>query len=110
MICCFVLIGFASPIFAQMSVTLAWDASPSPDIAEYRLYQSEILGKTSTAWEQIGVTAPSELTFTFTVSNASANYSWIVTAVDSLGQQSFPSNPTVKIKAPPERPGNANRR
>jgi hypothetical protein len=75
------------------SVTLAWDASPEPDVAKYVLYQGQASGQYT---RQIEVTnrVNGVLVTTNTVTGlaASTTYYFVVTARSVSGLESPPSN------------------
>ena len=72
-------------------IDLSWDASPSADVAGYRIHRTRD-GK------EDPVLLPLEpqlsLTYTDTEVAAGAEYRYVVTAVDEAGNESPPSNPT----------------
>jgi len=72
-------------------VTLQWDASVEPDLAGYYVYQADRIGDKTTAWQRITPDLVVETTFIVTGLD-DANYAWLVTAVDTKGNQSFVSN------------------
>jgi hypothetical protein len=69
------------------SVTLAWDASPSPDVAGYRVYvgtNSQSLNRQLEVGQQLSATVPGLVVGT--------NYFFAVTAYDLIGLESDFSN------------------
>jgi Fibronectin type III domain len=76
-------------------VTLAWDLSPSPNIAGYRLYS----GTTSGVYSQTSEVGNATSTL---VSNlvTGKTYFFVVTAYNTMGVESAPSN-EVSYLAPP---------
>lgn len=86
------------PVVAKTGkITLQWNASPTPGVLTYRLYHST----NNVTW---GTTYPGITATTFTVTNVPAGSSnWFsVTAVNSDGIESLPSNVVEKpIEAAP---------
>lgn len=72
-------------------VTLGWDANTEPGIAGYYVYQADRFDDKTGPWMKITpdlVTLP-----TFIVTGLDDNnYAWLVTAIDTKGNQSFVSN------------------
>ena len=104
------LIGFAISLLflSAMScpaadVTLAWDANTEADLAGYRLYQAEKIGDVTTAWEQVAEIPAGTEICTVTVDD-DKDYAWLLTAFDSKGNESFPSNMAELVKQPDKIP------
>lgn len=90
------LLVLVSPAFALQSVTLAWDPSPEPGIAAYRLKYGTSSGSYTQTIEVGGATSA-------TIPNLSEGntYFFVVTAVDSSSGESVPSNEvSFSIQAP----------
>ncbi len=82
--------GLVSSVLAA-DVTLQWDANSEPDLAGYYVYQADRIGDKTTAW--VKITPDVILLPTFVVTGLDdANYAWMVTAIDSSGNESFVSN------------------
>ncbi len=83
---------FATLAFAGTSVTFEWDANTETDLAGYRLYQSTTVGVYTFG---SGNEAAEILVGTETVmleNIPSGTYFWVVTAYDTEGNESLPSN------------------
>jgi len=92
-----ILLIFSGTVYAQESVTLAWTPSVSPNIIEYRVYQSLIpnifaLGAECNAIAVIESSA--DCPTKAVISNLKVNYRYyfVVTAVNSDKIESSPSN------------------
>ena len=97
------IFGFVGWAFAA-DVTLQWDANTEPDLAGYYVYQSDRIGDKTTAWVKITQDMITVVTFTVTGLDSS-NYAWMVTAVDTQGNESFVSNMVDRYdKIPPFAP------
>ncbi len=81
------LLAAISLASAVESVTLAWDANVEPDIAGYRLYYGQTSGANTEMMDVGNVTEA-------TVQNLTVGltYFFVVTAYDSSGVESLPSN------------------
>ncbi len=87
-------------------VTLQWDANTESDLIGYYVYQSERIGNKTTAWQRITPDPVTEVIFTVTDLDSN-NYAWMVTAVDTAGNESFVSNMVERYdRTPPSVPGN----
>jgi len=81
---------------ADITITFQWDKNPEPDIATYRLYESNVSGD-YTKGEHVAEFAhlpefdTQEAEYTFDAVTG-ATYFWVVTAVDSEGFESDWSN------------------
>lgn len=108
----FCLVGVA---MADSIVTFQWDANTEANLQGYRLYQSDTSGQyvygmnlPGTETNHIGGTAAGTETFTTTV--ADGTWFWVVTAHDTDGYESGPSNevtrtlPVVVVPTPPDAP------
>jgi fibronectin type 3 domain-containing protein len=83
------------------AVTLAWDASPSTNVAGYKMYQG-YAGRTYTNV----TTLSTNLVYTATNVLRGATYFWTVTAFDLQGLESDYSNEvTNTVKTQPVAPG-----
>ena len=85
-----ILTTFLSSLAWADSVTLLWDPGTGSSPDGYNIYRSEKIEDHSTAWEKIGTAAKDITTYTDEVDNK--NYAWMVTAFDTTGKESFPSN------------------
>ena len=94
------------PAGTAHSVTLAWQA-PSPvggsgTISGYNVYRSP---SSPTNYAKLNTTLNAGLTYTDTSVSAGASYSYCVTTVDSLGEESVCSAPaTANVPANPNAP------
>lgn len=80
------------PIFCfAADVNLQWDPNTEPDLAGYYVYQADRIGDHTSAWQRITSQLVAEITFVVTGLD-DANYAWLVTAVDTEGNESFVSN------------------
>ena len=98
------LTGLASVGLAQSSVSLAWNAVPSPNIASYNLYY----GGASQSYTNVA-SAGSATNVTVNGLTRGATYHFAVTSVDSTGMESVyspeisysvPLAPTIVLTAP----------
>lgn len=88
---------------AEMTVKLSWDASPSPDVAGYRLFARSYGGTydyTNPIWEGPEVMTD-ENPAVVTVPGHSA---FVCRAFDEDGNESVDSNETSTWEGPPEPP------
>jgi cellulose 1,4-beta-cellobiosidase len=69
------------------SITLTWTASPSPNVT-YNVYRATVTGGPYTLLGNSGT----NLTFPDTTGIAGTKYFYVVTAVDTLGNESVNSN------------------
>lgn len=74
---------------ATKSVTLLWDANTEPDLAGYRLYQGSAPGGPYSLKNALTKVTTTTFVLTATVPT---NYYWVLTAVDSSGNESGYSN------------------
>lgn len=85
----FLLLVLAAPAAADTQVTFTWDPNTEPDLAGYRLYQSRIS-------EDYDFTSPiAEIpagTQTAVATCADGTFYWVLTAFDTVGNESLPSN------------------
>lgn len=79
-----------APVSEAATVVLAWDPSPDSQIIGYNVYRSESLG-TFAVSALNGPTLVSEPTFTDSTGEWNRTYYYVVTAVNSWGQESAPS-------------------
>jgi Fibronectin type III domain len=114
---CGVLLGIAvlcattraqsAPAGTAHSVTLAWQA-PSPvggsgTVSGYNIYRSPA---SATNWIKINAALNAGLTFTDTSVAPGVSYTYCVSTVDSLGEESVCSGPaTANVPANPNAPG-----
>ena len=80
----------ALPVFA-MDVSFQWDANSESDLAGYRLYQSGTSGSYTygSGNEVAEISAGTE---TCTIDVADGTWYWVLTAYDTNGNESGPSN------------------
>ena len=96
------------PCFAQRDITLVWNANTEPDLAGYIVYQSERpSGGTWSDWIMVpGITASvlvpptASPTYTVTVPNEDYDYAFVVTAIDTSGNESGAGNPAMYLIPP----------
>lgn len=87
-------------------ITIQWDANTEPDLAGYYVYQANRMGDTTTSWQRITPTLVTETSFVVTGLD-DGNYAWLVTAVDTQGNESFVSNMVERYdRTPPSSPIN----
>lgn len=89
---CFVLAFSVSAVFAASNVTFEWDLNTEQDMAGYRLYQSASPGLVPGPALKVGqdVLHP---TNTYTLTDVQdGTWYWVVTAYDTEGNESNPSN------------------
>jgi fibronectin type 3 domain-containing protein len=87
-------------------VTLEWDPNTEPDLAGYYVYQAERIGDKTTPWERITTDLFTQTIFIVTALS-DKNYAWMVTAVDTRGNESFVSNMVERFdRTPPGQPKN----
>ena len=88
----FLVLGLVSICLADSTVRFEWDANSETDLAGYRLYQSAtpgsyVYGKGNEVAEIPAGTAE------LTLSNVpDGDWSWVLTAFDTHGNESGPSN------------------
>jgi fibronectin type 3 domain-containing protein len=75
------------------SANLTWDPNTDPDLASYRVYQSTTPGVYGTA---IATVPAAGFTYTVTGLTMGTTYYFRITAVDSAGNESLPSNEVSK--------------
>lgn len=80
-----------SVAWAASSVTLEWDANTEPDLAGYRLYQSASSGVYVYDAAHVVLTIPVGTT-TGSIQSPDGGWFWVLTAYDSSGNESGPSN------------------
>ena len=85
----FFLILFATVSWAD-TVVLQWDANIETNLDGYYLYRADKIDDHTTAWEKIATIAKDVTTYTDEVDNK--NYAYLITAFDTTGKESFPSN------------------
>lgn len=101
----FFMCSFTSSQAGQ--VVFEWDAVDAADLAGYRLYQSNVSGQYEYGVSNaIGIITVGIETFTL-VSQADGTFFWVVTAYDTAGNESGPSNEvTTELNfEPPPAPG-----
>jgi len=97
----------AIPIGTAHSVTLTWTA-PSPvggsgTIGGYNVYRSP---SSATTYAKLNTALTTGLTYTDTTVSAGASYTYCVTTVDTLGEESVCSTPaTANVPSNPNAPG-----
>ena len=89
---------FVSPVFANSSIQLTWEASPAPDILGYKVH----MGTSSGSYP---MTNDAGLTQSFLFQNLAdgKTYYFIVTAYDQMQNQSVPSE-EVNVQIPDSTP------
>lgn len=109
-----VAVLFALSVFTPMmamagtSVTFAWDASASSDVAGYRLYQRSPTTAYTYGTGKAAVQVPASQ-LTATLENLpDGQWFWVATAIDAKGNESGPSNEvtTTLDSTAPDAPGN----
>lgn len=87
-----VFLLFATLTFAGTNVTFEWDANTETDLAGYRLYQSNTLGTYmfGSGNEVAEITVGTETVILENI--LSGTYFWVLTAYDTEGNESLPSN------------------
>lgn len=92
-------------VFAGESVTLSWNPNTETDLAGYRLYQSAVSGQYTFGADAAVAEIPAG-TETVTLENiADGTYYWVLTAYDTDGNESGPSNEvTLAIDTTPPDP------
>jgi len=75
------------------SASLSWDANTDPDLASYRVYESTTPGVYGNA---IATVPAGASTYTVTGLTMGSTYYFRITAVDSTGNESLPSNEVSK--------------
>ncbi len=87
---------------ADKDITFAWDANTEPDLAGYRIYQSATKGQYT--YGDISPQKVADILVTETtkmVRVLPGNWYWVITAFDSGGLESGPSNElTIAPSAP----------
>lgn len=90
-------IGFACSLISARGGTLTWDPSPDADVAGYYLYSGTNSG-TYTQRIDLGSTTSTNLAG---LALGSSTYYFVITAYDSNGFESDPSNELVYIEPAP---------
>ena len=85
----------ASFSFADSTVIFEWDKNLEPDLAGYRLYQSTQSGVYTFGKDHAIKEIPAG-TETVTITIPDGTYFWVMTAYDTGGQESGPSNELTK--------------
>ena len=102
----FIILLFIPSTALGADVTLQWDPNPEPDIAGYHIYQADRIGDKTTAWQRITTNLVTETIFIITDLDDN-NYAWMVTAMDTTGNESFVSNMVERFdRTPPGYPKN----
>ena len=87
-----ILLLWPTLAFAGISnVTLQWDANTEPDLAGYRLYQATASGAYTFGPGNEALDIPAG-TMTGTINALDGTFYWVVTAYDTEGLESIPSN------------------
>lgn len=87
-------------------VTLQWDANTEPGLAGYHVYQADRFDDKTGPWAKITSDLVTEATY-IVIGLDDKNYAWLVTAVDTEGNQSFVSNMVERYdRTPPFSPTN----
>ena len=92
---------------SEYPVHFGWDANAETDLAGYRLYQSDASGQYQFGEEHaVAAIGPGETTISRAI-NTEQTYYWVLTAVDTAGQESLPSNEvSYTLNRPPAAPAN----
>ena len=89
------------PVFAfGADVTLVWDTNTEPDVVGYRIYQAEKQGDKSTDWAFVAETGLT--TYVVTIPDK-GGFVWYVSAFNTEGLESQPSNLVIYRWVPPGR-------
>lgn len=99
---CLLLLGFFTGTTHAKEVVLVWEQNQETDISYYTIYRAERIADHSTAWAVISTVSAEITTYTDTVDTK--NYAWMVTASDTAGNVSFPSNMVELYDKTPPRP------
>lgn len=78
-------------VWAASSVTFTWDANTEPDLAGYRLYQAASSGVYIYDAAHVVLTIPVGTT-TGSIQSQDGTWFWVLTAYDTSGNESEPSN------------------
>lgn len=107
----FVLLLFSNLSYAASQLTFTWDANTEPDLAGYRIYQSAssgvyVYGVDGNAVLDIPVLDIPVGTTIGTIQVSDGIWYWIVTAYDTSGNESGPSNEVTAVldSVPPGSP------
>ena len=104
----FIILSLAMTGYAGTSVTFEWDANTEPDLLGYKIYQSNTSGAyTLGPGNEVG-TIPVGIQ-TITLEDLPGGiYFWVLTAFDTEGNESFPSNEVTAIldSLSPDTPSN----
>lgn len=86
-------------------VVFEWEPNSEEDLAGYRLYQSTTSGEYTYGVENaVGIITAGKETFTI-VLNVDGEFWWVLTAYDTAGNESGPSNEvTTKVNYKPPSP------
>ena len=111
------LIGFflmslllVGSVMTSTDMTLEWDANTESDLAGYRLYQSDTSGVYIFGVGNEVATIPAGTEVVTLPGLPDGTYYWVLTAFDTGGQESGPSNEiTEEIDAVPGCPQNLRR-
>lgn len=102
-----IIMAATSASAATITKTLLWDANTEADIAGYRLYQSNVAGGPYTLKANVGKVTTTVVTLTATVPTT---FAWVLTALDTAGNESGYSNEVTFLFSPdvtaPAAPGN----
>jgi hypothetical protein len=100
-----IIIGLVTPA-AAFETTLAWEPNTEADMSHYAVYQADVLNGKTGPWDHVTDVAHPVTTVKVTW-DAPGNKSWYVTAIDTDGNESGPSN-TVWLydRIPPANPIN----
>lgn len=93
---CAMLLALCSAAWG-VTLTVMWDANTEADLAGYRLYQSDTAGQ-YTYGEDHAIATTLAGTEIITVKDiADGTHHWVLTAYDTSGNESGPSNEVTKI-------------
>ena len=87
----------AASAHAASNVTLAWDAVANPDLAGYRLYQSDTSGRYQYGAERCAAEIPAGTETVILENVPDGVWYWVATAFDNAGNESGPSNEVTAI-------------
>lgn len=85
------ILSLAIPCLADTTVTLVWEGNTEIYLDGYNLYRAERIGNISTAWAKVQTIAKEAVSCSDIVENGK-NYTWMITAFDTAGNESFVSN------------------
>lgn len=95
----FLLMSFllVSSAITSTSMTFEWDANTEPDLAGYRLYQSDTSGIYTFGAGNEAATIPAGTEVVTLPGLPDGTYYWVATAFDTGGQESESSNEIMEV-------------